>query len=270
MTTPDGHPTLPLPGSPARDLRRRRRVWPWIVTIIVVVGLAVAAFFVAEAIVRDLVTKTIRDQITTRTGIDASNADVQVPGLVLPQLAAGTFDSLTISGEDVVFRSFSGDIHVEAHGVPVRGDGDLTDATATVTLDEPQLQALMSGVQGFPADSIGLAAPNVTMSTELSLFGGTFPVAVALTPSAEQAQLVLSPAEFEISGSTVSADRLRDQFGVLADVLLRDWRVCIADRLPAGVTLSEVGVEAETLVADFEIAPGIVHDTALQSPGTCA
>nr|WP_246301404.1 DUF2993 domain-containing protein [Microbacterium immunditiarum] len=251
-------------------MRRKRRVWPWIVTILVVIGLAVAAFFVAEAIVRDLVAKTIRDQITTRTGIDASNAEVEVPGLMLPQLASGTFDSLTISGEDVVFRSFSGDILVEAHGVPVRGDGDLTDATATVTLDEQQLQTLMSGVQGFPADSIGLAAPNVTVATELSLFGGTFPVGVALTPSAEQAQLVLSPAEFEIAGSAVSADRLRDQFGVLADVLLRDWHVCVADRLPAGVTLSEVGVDGATLVAGFDIAPGIVRDTALQSPGTCS
>lgn len=275
MTTGDSQPTLPLPGwaVPAGSdgaPRRRRRVWPWIVSILVLVGLALAGFFFAEAFVRDLLVKSVRDQIAARTGIDADAVEVGIPGLVLPQLAGGTIDRVTIAAEDVRFESFQGDVVVEARGIPVRGDADLSDASATVTLEEEQVRALMSRIEGFPVESLGLDAPNVTMSTELNVFGVVFPIGVALRPSVADGQMVFRPDAFQLAGVDISAQGLRDQFGLVADLVLRDWTMCVAEHVPAGISLTDVTIQGRTLVAEFDIAPGILHDETLRANGTCS
>ena len=169
---------------------------------------------------------------------------------MIPQLITGTLGEVTISSDDVPLGSFSGDFVVTAHDIPIRG-GDIGSASAKVTLDEAQLRSLMSTVDGFPADTLGLDAPNVTMSTELSLFGVGFPVGVALTPSAVDGDLVLSPDSLQLAGASITAADLRKRFGKLSDVVLKDWTVCVAQYIPAGATLTDVAVEGETLVAGF-------------------
>ena len=51
--------------------------------------------------------------------------------------------------------------------------------------------------------------------------------------------------------------------------MVRDWPVCVAQYVPAGLTLSDVVVEDDELVARFDIADGILSDPALQANGTC-
>jgi hypothetical protein len=68
----------------------------------------------------------------------------------------------------------------------------------------------------------------------------------------------------------VTAEGLREQFGGLADAVLRDWTVCIAEYIPAGLTLTSIAVEGHQVVADFDVDGQIVSDTELQSNGTCA
>jgi hypothetical protein len=270
--TADAQPTQPIPDGWAvaeAPAPRRHRAWPWIVGIAIVIGLAIVAWFAGEAIARNLVEKTIRDQIITQLALPADqDVQVDVQGAVIPQLIGGTLGEVTIASNDVPIGSFSGDFVVTAHDIPIRG-GDMAGGTAKVTLDQEQLRALMSTVNGFPADSLGLAEPNVTMSTKLSLFGVGFPVGVALTPTAVDADLVLSPASLQLGGASVTADQLRRQFGGLSDAVLRDWTVCIAQYIPAGVTLTDVAVTGQTLVTDFAIDGAIISDPALQADGTC-
>jgi hypothetical protein len=264
-------PTQPLPKAwvPKAPASRRRRAWPWILAIVIVAALAIVAWFAGEAIARTLVTKTIHDEVVNQLALPADqNVQVEVAGLVLPQLITGTLHDVTISSDDVPLGSFTGDVVVTAHDIPIRGGG-MGGATATVTMDEQQLRALMSTVNGFPADSLGLAAPNVTMSTELSLFGLTFPVGVALTPSAVKGDLVLSPASLQLAGVAISADELRQRFGSLSDAVLREWTVCVAQYIPAGATLKDVTVDGKTLVAGFDVDGGIISDPSLQKKGTC-
>ena len=166
-------------------------------------------------------------------------------------------------------ESFVGDVTVTAYDIPIRGGGEMGSATATVVLTEEQLRTLMSTVEDFPADSLGLAAPDVTMSTELSLFALSFPVGVSLTPSAVEGDLVLSPSSLQLAGADISADGLRSQFGRVADLVLRDWTVCVAQYIPAGLTMTAVAVEGDELVADFDIDGAIISDPSLQQNGSC-
>jgi hypothetical protein len=252
----------------------RRRVWPWIVGFAIVAVLAVIAWFAAEAIARQVVSGIVRDQVRTQLSLPADQQiDVVIEGAVVPQLIAGTLTEVTVSSDDVTVGGdageVTGDMSVVARGVPVRG-GDIEAADATLALDEQQLRDLMSNVEDFPADSLGLAAPNVTMSVDLTLFGATFPVGAALTPSAADGDLVLTPASLQIGGAEVSAAELEDRFGRLAAGVVRDWDVCIAEYLPAGVTLTGVEVTGEQVVAGFAVDGAIANDPALQENGTCA
>ena len=109
----------------------------------------------------------------------------------------------------------------------------------------------------------------MTMSMQLQLFGVGVPVGVALTPSAVDGDIVLTPASIQLAGTEVGADALRDQFGQVADLVLRDWTVCVAQYLPAGVTLTGVAVDGDVLVADFDVDGRITTDPALRENGTC-
>lgn len=272
MTVGDTQPTRPLPEwtTTSPQPRRRHRAWPWILAAVIVAGLAVAAWFIGESIARGIVEKTIRDQIVTNLALPADQQiDVQIAGPVIPQLIAGTFDDITVSSQDVPFDQLTGDVTVHATGIAFRGEATAESATGTVRLTEAQLKALLESVQDFPVDSLKLAAPDVTASTELTFLGITVPVGVSLTPSAADGDIVLTPTRLQVAGADVSADDLKSRFGGLADAVIKDYTVCIAQYIPAGMTLTDVSVEGDEVVADFDVDGRIASDPALQAPGTC-
>ena len=276
----DEHPTRPLPDPSATWILqtdasapapRRHRRWPWLVAVLAVAALAVGAWFAGEYIARGIVERTIREQVEQQLDLPADQQiEVDIPGQVLPQLISGRFDQLTVSSADVPFGQLSGDVVVHASGVPVRGDAPVDSASAQVTLDQSQLQALLSTVDGFPASTVSLAEPHVEVAMDLQLFALTVPIGVGLTPSASAGQLVLTPDTLKAGDAEVSAEALVDQFGAVARTVVRDWDVCVAQYLPAGITLSGVRVAGQTVVADFDVDGAIVTDSALQQNGTCA
>jgi len=277
----DQHPTQPLPDPGARWVlstdaaasvppRRRGRRWPWLIALLAVAALAAGAWFAGEYIARAIVERTIREQIVSRLDIPADqHVDVDVRGTVLPQLIGGSLDDVTVSAADVSFGALSGDVEVHAAGVPIRGDAPLQSASATVRLDQTQVRALLGTVDGFPADAVTLEAPDIVMSTELKLFALSVPVGVSLQPSAAKGDLVLTPRSLRLSGAEVSADVLIDQFGAVARTVVRDWDVCVKQYLPGGLTLSDVRVDGQQVVADIAVDPAITVDPALQQKGTC-
>jgi uncharacterized protein YpmS len=274
----DTQPTQPLPHQQAEWVlatpdgapqRKRTRRWGWIIALLVAIAVGVAIWFIAEWAARTLVTSTIQTEVGNQLSLAPEDVDVTVAGSVLPQLIAGTLDDVTVSSEDVPLGpSVTGDVTVHASGVPVRG-GSVDAATATASFDQEQLRALLSTVEGFPAETVSLAEPDVAMSIELNVFGLTIPIGVALSPSAVDGDIVLSPARLDLAGAQISAEDLRSRFGRIADAVLRDWTVCIAEYLPSGVTLADIAVVDEMVVADLDIDGGIIDDAALQAPGTC-
>lgn len=250
---------------------RRRRGWAWLVSAVIVAVLVVAAFLLGEWIARDLVRNAVRQQLVSQLALPADQqVAVDIPGSILWQLATGTIDDVTISSDDVTIRDISGDATVHLRNVQIRAGFAMSEGSATVSFDTDQLRALLTRVDGFPTETVGLAAPNVTMSTELSAFGVAVPVGVALTPSAADGDLVLSPASLQLGGATITADDLRSRFGDLADTVIRDWRVCVADSLPAGMPLQSVQVSGERLVVSFGVSGSIATDPAQRANGTCA
>ena len=269
MTTPPQDvPTLYWDDAPPP--RRKRRLWPWIVSLGVVLVLFGGAAFAGEWLARDLVERGVRGALASELGVPTDQAEVQVEGFVIPQLISGRFDEVRIEAQDVSLQGFTGDVAVTARGVPLRADGPLNSAEASVTLDQEQMRALMAGVEGFPEESLGLSGADVTITVGLNVFGVAVPIGVGLTPSAAGGALVLTPASFSVAGASADAQGLRNQFGAIADAVLQPWQVCIASSLPAGLTLTDVAVVDQRIVANFDIASGILVDSTLRDPGVCA
>lgn len=59
------------------------------------------------------------------------------------------------------------------------------------------------------------------------------------------------------------------QFGALASTVVRDWRVCVAQYFPRGVTVSDIEVVRDELVVYADIDGAIMNDTTLRQRGTC-
>lgn len=250
--------------------RPRRRTGRWIavavIAVVLVAGLAVAAEFIA----RSVVTNTVRSLVVQNVGLpDDQEVDVSVGGLVLPQLVTGRLDDVTASSDDVTLGPLTGDVRVELRGVPVAGDAAADEGTASVRLDEGQLRALLSQVPDFPSGTVTLAAPDLAFTSELSLFGVAIPVGVSVTPGASAGDLTLTPSAFQLGGNAVDADTLRSQLGGVADTVLGTRNLCIADRLPAALTLTSATIQGQSLVAAFEIDGGVLVDPALQADGSC-
>lgn len=248
----------------------RRRTGRWIAALVVVVVLLAVAAVAAEFIARSVVTSTVRSLVVKNVGLpDDQNVDVSVTGLVLPQLIGGRLDEVAVSSNDVTLGPITGDVRVDLRGVPVSGGAAADGGVASVRLDQDQLKALLAEVPDFPASTITLAAPDVKFDTSLSLFGIAIPVGVGVTPGAAAGDLTLTPSSFQVGGNAIDADTLRGQFGGIADSLLAERSLCIADRLPKGLTLASATVQGQDLVATFDVAGGILNDPALQSDGTC-
>lgn len=256
--------------APTSAAEPRRRRWPWIVALLVVVVLMAVAWIVGEQVARGLIERTIREQAITRLDLAADHEiDVDLPGSVLLPLLAGSISSVRVASDDIPLGDTRGDIVVEAQDVPVFGDGDWSGAYATVTLDEPQLQRLLSSIDGFPAATVEIDAPDLAATFEIDALLARVPVGVALTPRAQGGDLVLTPTTFRVAGAEVSADSVLRQFGAIASTVVRDWEVCIADRLPAAVTLTDARVERGTVVARFEIDSAILREGAAREKGSC-
>jgi hypothetical protein len=256
---------------PPATERPRRRGGAWLVVLVVVVVLVAAAAVAAEWLARGIVQGGVRQVIVSQLGLASSQqVDVEVGGLVIPQLISGRLDDLTVSAPDVTMGPITGDVVVNVTGMPIRADSPATGGTAVVRLDEQELRSLLAVADGFPADAVGIAAPDVTLSTELQVFGAGVPIGVALQPSAAEGDLVLTPQSITLGGAEISADDLRSRLGGLVDPLVRQWDICIARFLPSALTLTSVAVEGPQVVAGFDIDGAVVVDPALRENGTCA
>lgn len=276
----DEHPTEPLPDpraqwvlstdAAASPAPRRKRRWVRVVVIVGVLALIVGGWFAGEAIARGIVDRTIREQLVKNLELPADqHIDLEVPGMILPQLIVGSLADVKVSSKDVSLHGLTADVSVTAQDVPVRG-GDWSGAHARIQLDEEQLKTLLAQVDGFPSATVTIDAPDVAADFELQLFALKVPVGVSLTPRAEGGDIVLTPSTLRLGGAEVSAEALQRQFGALASTVLRDWDVCIADRLPAAVELTGIEVTRDRVVGDFEIDSSILQKDAASQLGTCS
>lgn len=267
------HPTLVLPGAGtgtddgvASAPQRRRRRWPWVVLIVVVVlaGLVVAAEFVARAILPGIVRSLVIDQLDLPAD---QQLDVDADGILLPQLIGGRLDSLHLSTDAVTLEGITCAVDVTATGVPLRG-GDLAGASGTIRIDEDQFTSLLATTD-LPVDTVALDEPNATVSGSITVLGLAVPISLTLTPGALEGDLELTPVSLSVGGIEIDASQVGSNLGSIGADLTQPQRICIADQLPAGLTLTGLEIDGSVAVIDIDVDGAIVTDESLLEKGTC-
>lgn len=250
-----------------------------IVTAVIVVAVLIGAWFGGEALARVVVGDKIREEVAHSLGLAENHpVGVEIEGMLLAQLIRGELKEVVISADDVPFGGAAGDLLLAAKGVPIRDDSAPMDAAAaTVTLDQPALQKVLAESAGVPRGTVLLNTPELVLLTSIALGGFPLELGIGLVPSigdGEQAgRLMLDPNSASIGEVVLTAAQLREHLGEVADSILKPLSVCVADRMPAGITLSGVVVQgsgvAGSLVLSATIDGRILLDPALLEPGTC-
>lgn len=248
-----------------RDGKPRAR-WPWVLLVVLVVLAALVV--AAELLARSILPGVVRGIVIERLELPADQQlEVETDGLVLPQLLGGRLDELHLSSDSVTIGGITGAADVIATGVPLRG-GDLTDAQGTVRIGQDQFTALVAASE-LPIDEVTFAAPDITASGSISVLGMAIPIALTVTPSAEAGELLLTPVELRVAGLELNAAQIADRFGEAAAELAGPQRICIADQIPAGLTMTGLSISGSTAVIDIDVDGAIVTNEALQQSGVC-
>ncbi|AXL11831.1 DUF2993 domain-containing protein [Microbacterium foliorum] len=267
------HPTLVIPGgadgedaAEAAPAPRRRPRWPWVLAIVLVVlALLVVA---AELIVRAVLPGIVRGMVIEQLDLPADQQlEVEADGILLPQLIGGSLDTLHLSTESVTLQGITGAVDATVAGVPLRG-GDLGGATGTIRIDESQFGSLLADTD-LPVESVTLEEPNATVSGSVTVLGLSIPLSLTVLPGVADGDLELTPVGAAIGGLEVDADQVGSSLGALGTRLTETQRVCIADQLPAGITLVGLKIVGSEAVIDVDVDGAIATDESLLEKGTC-
>jgi len=266
------HPTLVIPGGKdggdagAIPPKRARKRWPWVLLIVVVVlaVLAVAAELIARAVLPGIVRGMVIEQLDLPAD---QKLAVEADGILIPQLIGGTLDTLHLSTDSVTLEGITGAVDVTATGVPLRG-GDLASASGTIRIDESQFTSLLSNTE-LPIDTVTLESPNATVAGSVSVLGLAIPVSLTVTAGVAEGDLELTPVGLTVGGLEVDADQVGLSLGALGEQLTQTQRICIADQLPAGITLTGLTIDGSEAVIDVDVDGAIATDQTLLEKGTC-
>lgn len=253
-------------------MRRRAR---WIavpVVLLLLAGAFVAGEAIARGVIRDRVEQAVRD-----AGIEvAGPIGVEIPGLVLPRLIGGRIDEATASAPGVTVEGVTVDVTLDVRGVDVRAT-TAESAIAEASLDAGAVEALLSRASAGSvwhdlgdAARIAIAEPHVEVSGELPVFGVPLPLALTLSPSADDGMLMLAPQRLTLGDWGIDRDDLDALPQGAPGALARPIPVCLAAALPSGIALDSVRVDDTRLLAGFRIDGTILNDPSLQRPGDCA
>jgi hypothetical protein len=266
------HPTLVIPGAgpdaevTTAEPRRRRARWPWVLLIIalVIAALVVAAELVARSLLPGIVRGLVIEQLDLPSD---QQLDVQADGILLPQLIAGRLDALRLSTDAVTLEGVTGAVDVTATGVPLRG-GDLGGAEGTIRIDQGQFTALLATTD-LPVETVEFAQPNATLSGTIAVFGIQVPLSLTLTPGVVEGDLELTPVGISVGGAEIDVSEVGADLGSLGENLTQPRRICIADQLPAGLTLTGLEIVGDEAVIDVDVDGAIATDPALLEKGVC-
>ena len=265
------HPTLVIPGHGTDGEadaapRKRRRRWPWVLLIVVVLlaALVVAAEFIARSILPGVVRSLVIEQLDLPAD---QQLDVEAEGILLPQLIGGRLDTLHLSTDAVTLEGITGAADVTATGIPLRG-GDLGGASGTIRIDQAEFTTLLAGTD-LPVESVVFDEPNATLGGSFTVFGAAVPITLTLTPGAAEGDLELTPVGLSIGGLDVDVDGVGSMLGSVGEGLTQPQRICIADQLPAGLTLTGLAITGSEAVIDIDVDGAIATDPALLENGVC-
>lgn len=254
--------------------KKKRRRWPWVLAgILIVLGILLTiTFFVAEAYAKDYARDYIKERIIAVLGIEPGTPVTVDIGddLVLVQALVGKLNQIDVTAEQVTFGILKGAATVHAEGVPLDQNEPVEALAITFAVAEADVEALAGNLSGAQLESILLEEPEIVAATTFNFFGFEIPVGMGIEPSADEGKIVFTPTSIRLGEENYTAEQLRETFGGFAGQLLQQQSFCVAENLPAALTIVDVDVVKKDLVVKIDGDGAALGGNDLSTPGTCA
>lgn len=242
--------------------KKRRWVGP-VIILVVLIGLVVAAFFVAEKLARDaaggVIARPIQNALSSTSKVHVDLG----PGLFLVQAVGGRLDAVTISTDGLPVGEGTASLVLDTTGLPLDTGGTITSVHATLTLNAVAMQSIVP-----PGSTVSFAGEQFVVSTEADLGGVLTPVELTVTPTAAEGLVALEVTAVTVNGAEAAIEDVRNgAYGPAAAALVAPAPLCVSPYLPAALTLSSAKVVGQGLVLEFTGAA--VKLGSLSTKGTC-
>jgi len=239
-----------------------------LVGILVVLGIVAV---IAESIARQQATALIADQVRQALALEPEHpVDVTIEGApVLWQAAGGKLEAVQIEVERVAFGELVGDLSLRAEGTPIDPQQPTESLSAVYSISEVDVAALAGFFSGIVVTDVQLDNREVRFQTGFEIFGVQFEIGIGVMPTVRDGQLEFSPTSIVINDSVIEADDLQSQFGPLVQPLLATQSVCVAEFLPAALTLTAVQIGDEQMLVVFAAEDVALGGEGFSTRGSC-
>ena len=250
--------------------RNGSRWWTKLIIVIVVVGLlAGAAELALRLIIPGVVAGAVRSQLDLT---DDHPVDVALGGSALLNAFRGGVGDVTVDVPDApLVEGVLADAALHADLVPFNPtSGEISDGVVELRLDKEQLGPVIETVTQGVAQSGEVRDGELVVGRALEAFGQQVNLSARLSVEAVDGAVKINPLGLQAAGFDFSAEQLAQATGTLLDPILQPQTVCIADQLPAGVTLTDIVLSSTgTVTIRADLAPGILSDPDQREKGIC-
>jgi len=263
---------IPVSHEPQPEPRKRKRRYGWFIALGVLILLIVGGWIVGDLVARDYAEGYVRDQVRSAFELepDKEIGVVIGPGSLIGQALTGSIDSVDVTVDEVSFGPVEGNVKIAMTGIPLSADSPVETFRVGLVIPEENLAGLTTYVTELDVDSIALVDDRVALETEFSLFGFGIPVGVELTPAVVDGEIGFEPSVISINGNDLSlADLQSSPFAGLADGLLSTQTFCVANALPAALTVTDVTVNGPELRIAAEADGTALGGTGFTEMGVC-
>lgn len=253
--------------------RRWRRFWIVAAVIVVLLGLLVGG---AELLLRAVIPNVIAGVVRDKIGLSQQHeVDVELGGSALVPALGGHVGSVDLRIPDLeVVDGIAADVSAHADSIPFDPTkGRIEGAAATATIGSDSVGPLLALVTDGVVDDGTVKDGLLEVSKTLQLFGYDVQVSAEFGLSVQDGNLVIDPSSINAAGFNLTAEQLRPLLGDNASALLDTRSVCLRDRLPEGVTLTDIelqqGVLGGSAAVTAKFDPELLSDPTKQQFGSC-
>jgi hypothetical protein len=255
-------------GPPVK--RKRHPIRNIIVTLVIIGGLLIPGYLVAESLARSFATGYVQVGIQKELDVPTLD-DVHVnlgKGSIILQVIQHRIKHMTVKIDSFTTDSLTGSAVFTASGVPLNTSDPVTKMGIVLTIDPDSLKAMVARASGSPNATVALVGNDVRIGTTIRLLGLRVPVSVDLVPSASHGELVFTPTAITVNKKNYTTKELRaSPIGGLVGGLLKARTECVATSLPRDLVLTDLAVTNDHLV--ISVAGSGVSLSGLSTKGTC-
>ena len=264
---------VPEATDPAATPKRKPRWWLRIIAaLFAIAALAGLAELGLRAIIPNVIAGLVRENLH----LSAKHpVEVELGGSALLHALAGTVGDVTLRVPALkVMDGIEVDMAATAASIPFNpGNGEIKGASASATIPSSDMSALVSLVSNGFIDEGTVRNGEIELGRTMQMFGWDTQIAASLALSIQDGDVLIDPAEIKAAGFDRTVDPLRPLLGEAAATLRDTHTLCVRDKLPAGITLTDIDLRANgeggQATVTATLAPDLLSNPKQMQMGSC-